>query len=447
MALVEILDISMAKLNPDRLWGCSIDVPVAGGGTEVYAIDVGGWALGRVSRVTAIDIVHEGVLFQRIPTSIPRRDVAEYYPKVRGAEVCGFWTTVEIVGMPPKFELFVNAVFEDKTIISLGVIRGRHQRIRSSFQPKLQPLMITTLGRTGSTFLMRIFDEHPLIVAQRLYPYETRAAGYWMHMLMVLSQPANHLQSSQPNSYEVNIWWVGHHPNYMPPITDPSQVHPWFGRGYVEELAAFCQQSIESFYGQVASSQGLVEPIYFVEKHNPRHTAWLTWELYPQAREIIMVRDFRDMVCSMLDFYRKRGLVSFGRETANSDEEFIYTTIRAAALRLLKSWKSRSAQAHLLRYEDLILHPDETLTVLLDYLSLDCTHATVKKMIRRASEDAPATQQHRTSPYGAVSIGRWRRELDASLRAACQDVFGEMLKEFGYEDDLQRLSLSAHDRL
>ena len=41
-------------------------------------------------------------------------------------------------------------------------------------------------------------------------------------------------------------------------------------------------------------------------------SAALTAELYPDAREVFLVRDFRDMVASIFAFNRKRGVRGFG---------------------------------------------------------------------------------------------------------------------------------------
>jgi hypothetical protein len=56
-------------------------------------------------------------------------------------------------------------------------------------------------------------------------------------------------------------------------------------------------------------------------------------------------------------------------------------------------------------------------------------------MIRRASEETPGMRKHKTSPDPESSIGRWRYELDPSLQAVCQEAFGDVLKEFGYEEE------------
>jgi hypothetical protein len=44
-------------------------------------------------------------------------------------------------------------------------------------------------------------------------------------------------------------------------------------------------------------------------------------------------------------------------------------------------------------------------------------------------------RKHKTSPDPESSIGRWRYELDPSLQAICQEAFGDVLKEFGYEEE------------
>jgi hypothetical protein len=291
--------------------------------------------------------------------------------------------------------------------------------------------MVTSLGRTGTTWLMRLLSEHPGIVAHKHYPYELRTARYWMHMLRVLSEPANHFQSANFNNFHASRWSIGHNPFYAPPVTDDPDLRYWFGRAYVEQLATFCQRSVEECYQLVAASQQQPDPVYFAEKHIPDRTPWLMWELYPEAREVILVRDFRDVVCSRLAFNSKRGYLAFGREDVSSDEEFI-KKVRMSALSLLRSYRQRSGQAHLLRYEDLILHPTESLENLLEYLSLDSAESTVESLVRRASEESLDMRQHWTSTEPEKSIGRWQRDLSPSLQTLCQEAFADILEEFGY---------------
>ncbi len=437
MALVEIADVSLSDLDSERLWGRYIDRPVRESQTEVYSINISGWVLGRSCPAVAVEVVHEGAVLRRVPINVRRPGVVAEYPEVPEAEQSGFKTTLGLLQTTLEFELLVRVVLQDNSRVPIGTIRGRRSSLHSDFQPRLQPLVLTSLGRTGTTWLMRLLSEHSRIVMHRRYPFELRTAKYWMHMLTVLSEPANHFQSADVNNFHTDTRWIGHNPFYSGPIAEHPQLGFWFGRPYVEQLAAFCQHSIEEFYQQVASSQCQPEPVYFAEKHGPDRISRLIWELYPHTREIILVRDFRDVVCSVLSFNEKRGYVAFGREGVNSDEEYV-RQFRASILSLLQSWKQRSDKAHLLRYEDLVLRPVKTLYALLEYLDLDPTPSAVEGMIRRASKDIPLIKQHMTSTDPKRSIGRWRHDLDASLQALCQEAFDDALKEFGYEDSSER---------
>jgi hypothetical protein len=48
--------------------------------------------------------------------------------------------------------------------------------------------------------------------------------------------------------------------------------------------------------------------------------------------------------------------------------------------------------------------------------------------------DSEELRQHRTSQDAAESIGRWRREGDERFRELCNEVFGEILADFGYTE-------------
>lgn len=431
---VEFVEVSTIPADLSALlWGCHIELPVPGGQTEVYAMGVEGWALGRSSPAVAVELVNAETLFRHIPIGVERADIAVQYPTVPDVENSGFRARINVLGLRPEFELFVRVVLQDKSRIPIGVIRGRRRSLRSGSQPKLQPLMVTTYGRTGSSWLMRLLGQHPQILTYRPFAYEPRVGSYWMRILEALSEPASYLQTLNTTLSD-EYWWLGQ--EYSAPemvIPDP-QIQQWLGRNNIEELATFCLDRIEEFYDRVSILQEQSDAVYFAEKYSSAtfaHT--LIQDLYARPREIFLIRDLRDMVCSILAFNAKQKTISFGRELVSSDEEFI-GQVRLHALDLLQNYKSRSSQAHLLRYEDLILRPVETLSTLLEYLGLDLAPSTVEGMIQRASEETPSMRQHRTSPDPEESIGRWRHDLDPSLQAVCQEAFGDILEELGYAE-------------
>jgi hypothetical protein len=428
----EVFKVASGSSEP-RLWGSRIERPMPGSHSEEYAINVEGWVMGRTSPAIAVELVRKGTVLRRVPLVIPRPDIAAQFPNIPGAERSGFQTTLGLLDLTLKFEVQVQAVLRDDSRVFVGTIQGQRQALQSDFRPTLQPLMVTSLGRMGTTWLMRMLSEHPDIVIGRRYPYELRTAKYWMHMLGVLSEPANHFQSANVDNFHSSRWSIGHNPYFSPPLTDDPDLRHWFGRVYVEQLAAFCQQSIDDCYRLVAAKQHQVEPVYFAEKHVPDDIPWLVWELYPEAREVFLVRDFRDVVCSILAYNSKRGYAAFGREGVNTDEEFI-GKMGMSASSLLRGYRQRLKRAHLVRYEDLILNPVDTLGSFLEYLGLDSAGSTVESLLRKASEETWDMQHHRTISDPEMSIGRWRRDLDPSLQVVCQEVFGDVLEEFGYSE-------------
>ena len=156
------------------------------------------------------------------------------------------------------------------------------------------------------------------------------------------------------------------------------------------------------------------------------------WELYPDAREVVLVRDFRDMLCSILAFNAKRGVQGFGRDRADSDAEFVDEMGKPADA-LARSWEQRASKAHLVRYEDLVSRPAETVEGLLDYVGLDSGQQIVQAMLAELDQAGEEATKHRTTSAATdESIGRWRAELGPELLARCEQAFGPALEAFGY---------------
>ncbi len=158
----------------------------------------------------------------------------------------------------------------------------------------------------------------------------------------------------------------------------------------------------------------------------------MLWDLYPNAKEILLVRDVRDMLCSIFAFNKQRGFDAFGRESTSSDEEFV-SQLGKTYDQIVATWHARSDRAHLLRYEDLILKPTETLADILRYLNVDASAATIQGMLDSVAEDSAVQADHRTAGSPAASVGRWKQDLDPKLRDLCLEVCGSSMAALGYE--------------
>jgi len=434
---VEIVEVSTVPTGLSALlWGSHIGLPANGSLSDIYAIIVGGWALGRSSPVVAVELVSEKDVLRRIPINVQRPDIAARYPSLPEAENSGFRGTVNALGLTPEgFELSVEAILQDEKRVQIGVIRGRRRSLRSGFRPKLQPLILTNLGRSGSTWLTQLLGQHPQIITYQPFRYEPRVASYWMEILRTLSEPASYLQSVLVTKVYDEYWWIGNQESPSLTSLEYDQVmQRWLGRDSVEELVGFCQSRIEEFYKLASAIQDKTETVYFAERFygTSRFGTRIMRELYTRAREIFLIRDPRDMLCSMLAFSNKTQIMMFGREQARDDHDFVHQ-VGSSVRGLLQNWQDRSDKAYLLRYEDLIQRSEETLESVLYYLDLDSDSLTVRQMLEQATETSPEAQlQHKTSGEPITSIGRWRRDLDPSMQAACQEAFADVLEEFGY---------------
>jgi hypothetical protein len=425
--VVEVLEVSSTADTSQHLVDFALDQPTAGTIRDNFALHLNGWILGKHSQASGVQVYYQDVLIRTMRLDYPRPGLARSHPDFADEKTCGYNELVGVIGLNPEFKLNLRAVLEDGSSVPFTTIRARHEPIRPAFEPRLQPIMLTSLPRTGTTRIMRMLAVHPSTVVYRHFPYEYNNAEYWAHMLKVLAEPGNTVESSGRAFNE--FWWVGSNPFYDRHVDEHKDLGHWFARTYVERLASFCQQSMDDWYSMVARRQGQDEPAYFAEKHRPGQIPTLLWELYPRAKEICLVRDPRDMVCSVFNFFGKN---EGARSQAESDQQAIQW-MGGSMLTLYNDWQARADRSHLVRYEDSVRNPAETLTALLDYLEVDSSPAIIEEMLKAADEGTPQHfPQHQTSGSPEASIGRWRRDLDASLQGACEEAFAPVLAGFGY---------------
>ena len=86
---------------------------------------------------------------------------------------------------------------------------------------------------------------------------------------------------------------------------------------------------------------------------------------------MILVRDFRDVVSSVLAFNRKRGYPGFGREHVDSDAEYIPRGYALKqALESSTRWQRAEGRRAPGRYEDLLTHPEQTLQAVFEFVGV-----------------------------------------------------------------------------
>jgi hypothetical protein len=334
---------------------------------------------------------------------------------------------------PPEFDLALDAVLEDGTHTRLAAIKGRRSPLESSFEPAVQPLLVTTLGRSGSSVFVQALEGHPEIAAYHPFAADPRPAAYWSSVFRELSDPDSSLRQlahRSPDRAERG-WWLGGGEPQESFADDP--LERWMGVDHVISLAGYCQGRIESLYAKIGEGAGIV-PGYFAEKARPEAITDTLRELYPRSREVVLVRDWRDVFCSMRSYSAKRGMQLFGRERHGGDEQHL-RTLRAAIEELMRHRDANRDRTHTVRYEDLVLDPQPTIARVLEYLDLEGGPEILAAMCAPVRDSGPEGEAHRTTVSGARSIGRWRDELSAELRSGCREELGPLLAQVGYEPE------------
>jgi hypothetical protein len=442
-----IPEVSLAELDSDRLldreWSVLRPRSLTDGSRAgTFSLTLEGFVLGRTSPAVSVLISDGRQCLLTIPTDVKRADVASRYPNIPHAASSGFFANISSLGFQPKFNLDLHALLEDRSRVMIGSLCGRRPPVRSYFKPQLQPLTITSLGRSGSTLLLRLLGSHPQIVAYNPFTAEARVASYWKDVLLALAEPASYFRQISPVAATKGKWWLGFDAPGIPAGRD-DWAEGWLEINGIEALATYCHSRIDTFYRALSVHSEHPDALYFAEKCEPdagNPLPSLLAEIYESPRDVVLVRDFRDMICSMRAYAAKvRSTGSDGVEapfglTEDASEEAFIRSFKKPIEMFLRHWQRRSDHTILVRYEDLVLEPTTTIKSLLDSLVLNGNSESVRTMQASLSEETGSSKFHQTSSNPKASIGRWRSDLAPPLLKACEEIFREALEEFGYAD-------------
>jgi len=404
--------------------------PDPGEGSTTFSFNVRGWAAPPPgAEIAAFRVLDGARISAEVPPGAPPPGPDG---EVEGA--VGFEVLVRAIELAPRFSIDVVAVLGDGSVRPLATVAGSRQLLAVPRDPGIDPAMITTIGRSGSKWLARLLSCHPSILAFQPLVFEPRVATYWLTVLRELTAPKSYLREIHTERWDQPRWWLGDGAVALPAPVDLGMAD-WLGNESVRQLAAVCQERIEAFYREVARRSGEQEGVrYFAEKFLLDPVLLdLTSEVFPRARELILVRDFRDRLSSVFAWNEKRGDHGFGHDAEMSKAEYLVERVRVDAEELLDRWRRRGDAALLVRYEDLILEPEATLARIFEYLGLPADEPAVGDVLARASEPDELLDSHRTVEDPRRTIGRWRNDLPAELADESNQLLAPLLEGFGYE--------------
>jgi len=408
----------------------SLDYPVAKFDESSQPIAIQGWAFGDES-FQAVELVSDNMLIARIPFSVARPDVLAHFEVEKDDDVIGFFNYLNPFLLPENFSLLIRLVRDDGTYAQIYTITGSRPRLPL---PMVPPLCVTTLGRTGSTALLGYLGCHPEVSVYKPFQAEARYISYWSQMFESLSSGMSWQVPLDSSSVTVSSEWmlgcqrrIPRHYGVYP------EMFAWFNKQYIPDVYRFCMASLCEHYQHVARLNGGKSPSWMVEKFLPDLTLYKVKNLIPTAKELILVRDFRDVYNSILAFIAKRGESGFGRNQFEDDRSYLAESFIPSVKQLHRHWKEDNNQALLVRYEDLIQKPNETMKKICAYLSVDESDACIEATLKKASElGAKLQKKHQTSDDAASSIGRFEGALPAEDVAYLEEELREALSDFGY---------------
>ncbi len=394
---------------------------LAGYVDEISRVSISGWAIDRAvpDRPTPVAIFVNGVEVTRIAPHIYRPDVKKLWTGATGNYGFEFRFNAPL-SIFSKHHVAVRFLATG-SILNNGEMTLDRIAVPPPAEPSgPMPVLLNGMGRSGTTLMMSRLSRHPEIVVGTRYPFEIKLASYYSLAFRTLVSTADRLNSTNPDSMTAQEFYIGFNPYNQPGfhsiIKDPNCLFKYFNITAPAQIGDAFRKVIWNYYDILKVDQGKLSARYFAEKvgledvsrYGPR-------VLFGQVREIFLVRDLRDYLCSAHKFWN------------HSKSESLHSML-GAANHILKIQERAENDTVFLRYEDCVMKPSETMEKVKQFLGLQ------KLFSSSSEEESSLFHVHATSNSPASSIGRWKTELTEEEIAVCNTTYSEFLERFGYFD-------------
>ena len=190
-------------------------------------------------------------------------------------------------------------------------------------------------------------------------------------------------------------------------------------KGLIKEKRSLAHVTDQLFRGVLSAKTwgdtSLTNVVYYRE----------LWDLFPQARYIVLIRDGRDVVAS----FKAGGKASFG-ELSDIKVGCDRWLVTMEAL----TWLKKRTRVLEVRYEDLVVATQATLDRICEHLnvpSFQDWEQYISKVPETRFYEPDHHQAIRKLPFDN-SIGRWKSRLTEEEADYCQGRIGKHLKLLGY---------------
>lgn len=183
-------------------------------------------------------------------------------------------------------------------------------------------------------------------------------------------------------------------------------------------------------------------PLIPIKETNGSHAADLLMGVLPRSRMLLLIRDGRDVVDSLLHALQPGGFMAVKQGRAISTPEERAEALPWAArlwacntdvtLRAMETHDP--ARSRILRYEDLLANAAEEMAGVYAWAGLKRDRGWIEQVVERRSfaklpkeATGPKTRNRSAKP------GKWRENLSPDEQTVVTDICGPLLERFGYE--------------
>jgi Sulfotransferase family len=394
-------------------------MPIIGRIDEISRRVVTGWAADTDNAEAQLEIaiIVDGARAASVRTTEVREGVKRLLPGSDGR--CGFRFRFE----PPlsvfdEHSIEVRVASADGVLVPGGTVKLPRPCLPAS---PLLPVMVTSSGRAGSTILMKHLSQFPEIVMAMAYPFEVKLVDYYSAAFSVLAAPEDREHSTDPGTMfgEKFRSVIGSNPYTRSGHHGDSKATRTLTRHFFDErmpaaLAETFRNLMLEYYTLLKRDQDKPLVRYFAEKitldERSRRGARI---LFDAVREIVIVRDPRDLLCSAKAFWK-----------VPSAEALQFVTQSSSRLEAI--FRSEDKNTILIKYEDLVVKPARVLERVADFLGVGKVNTS------ESDRDGDFFKVHSTSASPQSSIGRWRVDLSKEEIELCEKRTRSYMETFGY---------------
>jgi len=287
----------------------------------------------------------------------------------------------------------------------------------------LHPICHVSLGRSGSTHIMSLLSRCPSIVTHERHPYETFIANHIVKLYKVLSLPSDHTVYPK---YKPLKKLIGPFPDYK-----FNERNPYFDEAIEITLESifkpFCREAITTIYSQLAQFYKKKNVTHFAEKVGFFLIDDLN-NIFDKVFSVVSVRDFRDLLSSIKLFNQKRGYKAFGAEQFDTFEEYAQNLF-SVNVRSFCSWIKQHKNCLIIRYEDFINDPKNSITKILNYAEVQFNETDLEAIFATLNDQ---NEHHKTSVSSELSINKFEDILSKREKEICDSLLKDELQMFDY---------------